>query len=164
MFGQDVWTTAIKNFKLNKMNAVIIDDDIFFSELLSNKLKTYGFNTLKKIETFDELRNQKFCPEVFFIDFHLRGTNCNKIIRYIETKYEEASIILMSDNDNAMHLLESRDVYLFIPKSKIKYLKYKINIIKNEIQTKKQIVLKWKSISIFLPIFLAYVLLYILLN
>lgn len=146
------------------MRTVIIDDDMFFSELLSNKLKTFGLSTVKKVENLEELKSEKMTPDVFFIDFHLKESNCNNIIKYIEENYKNASIIVMSDNDNAVKLLNTKKTYYFLPKSKIGHLKYKIYSIKESILSKQQRIFLKQSLYYGIGFGFIYLLVYYLLQ
>lgn len=142
------------------MRTVIIDDDEFFSELLSNKLRTFGLSTVTKVENLEELKSQKMSPDVFFVDFHLKNSNCNNIINYIETKYKKASIIVMSDNDNAVKLLNTKKDYYFLPKSKISHLKYKIYAIKEGILNRQRRILTTQSFVYGFAFFMLYAIIY----
>ena len=130
------------------MRTVIIDDDTFFAELLSAKLYKHGLTTTNKFKSFEELIQSDICADVFFIDFHLQGANCNNIINYIELKYQNASIIIMSSNINAKKLLSTENDYEFFPKSKIKYLRFQIYSIKEKILERQLLFQNREAISI----------------
>ena len=146
------------------MKTVIIDDDMFFTEVLSQKLKFFGFKIIQKIESFEELKNQKVYPDVFFVDYHLKDSNCNRLINFIESKYKKATIVIMSSNDNAYKLLDSDIPHHFIQKSKIRHLKYKIQKIKKNISKGKKRAFNAKSIHFMLILSALYTLLSFLID
>ncbi len=146
------------------MRTVIIDDDPFFAEVLAQKLRSFGLSTVKIVSNLDELKRAKTKPEVFFIDYHLKRGNCNKLIRYIEKQHYSSSIIVMSANSNAPKLLESKNRYYFFPKSKFRYLKYQIYDIKENILRRQKAQNYIKAIYFSIIIAVIYFCLYWLIN
>ena len=140
------------------MKTVIIDDDIFFSDLLKNKLKKFGFTTNHQFEYAQMVYETNFHADVIFVDYHLKDEKCSRLLSYLNTKHAKAFIILMSNNEYADLLAPEGEFLYFFKKSKIKYLKFRINYLKKRILKRREGILQIRNVFMAIPVIVAIIL------
>jgi len=110
--------------KMNlKENAIIfiVDDDPFWSSLLTQLLEELGYNNIVKFKNGrDCLNNIHFRPSLVFLDYQMNDMNGLDVLSQINRKYQDTNVVLCSAHENigiAVNAMKN-GAFDFIVKSK----------------------------------------------
>ena len=75
----------------------IVDDDPFFSRIVSSILKKYQFSNIRLFESGEECMNNISClPKLVFLDYDMKGMNGIDVLIKIREQYPTITVVMVS--------------------------------------------------------------------
>ncbi|MFY7965372.1 MAG: response regulator [Chitinophagaceae bacterium] len=87
---------------INKQDLIfIVDDDLFWSNILHQLLISIGYNNIKTYENgLDCVNNLSLSPKVIFLDYQMNGKNGLEVLKEINTQANNFKIIFCTAHED----------------------------------------------------------------
>lgn len=78
----------------------IVDDNLFYSNILENKINTIGNYTIEKFHTGQDCINNAYKqPDIIFLDYFLGDTTGFDVLKDLKSTYPDIHILMLSGQE-----------------------------------------------------------------
>ncbi|NJB82457.1 response regulator [Wenyingzhuangia aestuarii] len=81
-------------------NIFIVDDDIFYANILENKIEAVGSYQIEKFHTGQDcINNAHKQPDIIFLDHFLGDTNGFEVLKDLKSTYPDIHVLMLSGQE-----------------------------------------------------------------